>query len=66
MGAQNGDQYVIPFEQASNDDVSLIGGKCAGLASLMAAGAAVPPGFAVTTRAYLETLAPVSIAEVEY
>ena len=57
MGAQNGDQYVIPFEQASNDDVSLIGGKCAGLASLMAAGAAVPPGFAVTTRAYLETLA---------
>jgi pyruvate,water dikinase len=57
MGAQIGDQYVIPFEQASNHDVSLIGGKCAGLASLVAAGATVPPGFAVTTRAYLETLA---------
>jgi pyruvate, water dikinase len=57
MGVQNGDQYVIPFEQASYHDVSLIGGKCAGLASLIAAGATVPPGFAVTTRAYLETLA---------
>jgi pyruvate,water dikinase len=57
MGVQDDDQYVIPFEQASNHDVSLIGGKCAGLASLIAAGATVPPGFAVTTRAYLETLA---------
>jgi pyruvate, water dikinase len=56
MGVQDGDQYVITFEQASNHDVSLIGGKCAGLASLIAAGATVPPGFAVTTRAYLETL----------
>src|SRR4051812_36972173 len=57
MGVQDGDQYVIAFEQASNHDVALIGGKCAGLASLIAAGATVPPGFAVTTRAYLETLA---------
>jgi pyruvate, water dikinase len=50
-------RYVIGFEQASRDDVSLIGGKCVGLASLIAAGATVPPGFAVTTQAYLETLA---------
>ena len=57
MGIQDSDQYVIAFEQASNRDVSLIGGKCAGLASLIVAGATVPPGFAVTTRAYLETLA---------
>jgi len=57
MDVQGGDQYVIAFEQASNHDVALIGGKCAGLASLIAAGATVPPGFAVTTRAYLETLA---------
>ena len=56
MGVQDGDQYVIPFEQASSHDVSLIGGKCAGLASLITAGATVPPGFAVTTRAYRETL----------
>ena len=30
MGVQDSDQYVIAFEQASNHDVSLIGGKCAG------------------------------------
>lgn len=57
MSVQNGGHYVVAFEQASTHDVSLIGGKCAGLASLIAAGATVPPGFAVTTRAYLETLA---------
>jgi pyruvate, water dikinase len=57
MSVQDSARYVIGFEQASNDDVSLIGGKCAGLASLIANGATVPPGFAVTTRAYLETLA---------
>jgi pyruvate, water dikinase len=57
MGIHHGGQYVVAFEQASTHDVSLIGGKCAGLASLIAAGATVPPGFAVTTRAYLETLA---------
>jgi pyruvate, water dikinase len=56
MSDQDSDRYVIGFEQASNNDVSLIGGKCAGLASLIATGATVPPGFAVTTRAYLETL----------
>jgi pyruvate, water dikinase len=57
MNGQDSTPYVIGFEQASNHDVSLIGGKCAGLASLIATGASVPPGFAVTTRAYLETLA---------
>ena len=62
MGVQDSDRYVVAFEQASNHDVSLIGGKCAGLASLMAAGAMVPPGFAVTTRAYLETLTARNLA----
>jgi pyruvate, water dikinase len=62
MGVQDSNLYVIAFEQAWNHDVSLIGGKCAGLASLIAAGATVPPGFAVTTRAYLETLAARNLA----
>jgi pyruvate, water dikinase len=57
MSAQDSTLYVVGFEQASKDDVSVIGGKCAGLASLISVGATVPPGFAVTTRAYLETLA---------
>lgn len=62
MDVQDGDHYVIAFEQASNHDVALIGGKCAGLASLIGAGATVPPGFAVTTRAYLETLSARNLA----
>jgi len=57
MSALDSTLYVVGFEQASKDDVSAIGGKCAGLASLMSAGATVPPGFAVTTRAYREALA---------
>ena len=40
----------------------LIGGKCAGLAALIAAGAAVPPGFAVTTHAYADMLAAHDLA----
>lgn len=50
-------RYVVPFEQAGKDDLGTLGGKCAGLAALMAAGAAVPPGFAVTTHAYGDMLA---------
>ena len=37
MSVQDSNHYVIAFEQASKDDVSLIGGKCAGLASLISA-----------------------------
>lgn len=56
MSVEDSHPYVLGFEQALNSDASIIGGKCAGLASLIAAGATVPPGFAVTTRAYRETL----------
>src|SRR6266851_260903 len=50
-------RYVVRFDEASKDDHPFVGGKCAGLAALIAAGAAVPPGFAVTTRAYADMLA---------
>src|ERR1700722_14396736 len=49
-------RYVISFDQASKDDHPSLGGKCAGLAALIAAGAAVPPAFAVTTHAYGDML----------
>src|SRR5271166_2169496 len=45
-------QYVISFEAAAGEQVSRIGGKCAGLAALTNANAPVSPGFAVTTDAY--------------
>ena len=45
-------RYAIPFEELRADHVELVGGKCANLGELTGAGFAVPPGFAVTTRAY--------------
>jgi pyruvate,water dikinase len=50
-------RYVIAFEAAEGEQVSRIGGKCAGLAALVSAGAQVSPGFAVTTDAYAEMMA---------
>ena len=44
--------YIIPFEQAGDEPVSRIGGKCIGLAALVRAKAPVSPGFVVTTEAY--------------
>ena len=45
-------RYAIPFHELRLDQVELVGGKCANLGELTAAGFAVPPGFAVTTAAY--------------
>ena len=45
---------VVGFEEPS--DVEQVGGKAASLSTLLRAGFPVPPGFAVTTRAYREAL----------
>ena len=53
--------HVLTFEEADGDDVSLLGGKGAGLASMTQQGLPVPPGFIITTQAcrhYFETGAP--------
>jgi pyruvate, water dikinase len=44
--------YATSFSMADPADVPHLGGKCASLARLIRAGAAVPPGFAVTTDAF--------------
>lgn len=49
-------EYVVPFETARNGDPARLGGKCAGLAALTAAGAPVPAGYAITTDAYTAML----------
>jgi pyruvate,water dikinase len=48
--------YILPFDQISEADFARVGGKCASLGDMTAAGVAVPPGFAVTTDAYLAML----------
>jgi pyruvate,water dikinase len=50
-------RYVLPFEAAGSETIARIGGKCAGLAALVKANAAVSPGFAVTTDAFEEMMA---------
>src|SRR4249919_1854843 len=45
-------RYAIPFDELRADQTELVGGKCANLGELTAAGFPVPPGFAVTTAAY--------------
>ncbi|HVS84263.1 MAG TPA: PEP/pyruvate-binding domain-containing protein [Gaiellaceae bacterium] len=44
--------YVVPFRALGLDDIPLAGGKSAHLGDLTQAGFPVPPGFAVTTRAF--------------
>jgi pyruvate, water dikinase len=45
-------RYAIALQEVRADQVELVGGKCAHLGELTAAGFPVPPGFAVTTAAY--------------
>lgn len=45
-------RYIVDFEGASEADSARLGGKCAGIARMIAAGVNVPGGFAITTDAY--------------
>lgn len=44
--------YIQFFDDGRAPEHDLLGGKCASLVALTAAGLTVPPGFAVTTRAF--------------
>jgi pyruvate, water dikinase len=48
-----GSPYVLNFAAISHADFARVGGKCASLGDMTQAGVAVPPGFAVTTDAYV-------------
>lgn len=56
-------KYVLPFEACDRDMVNRVGGKCASLGELLKAQIPVPPGFAVTTDAYVEFLAENNLSE---
>ena len=47
--------YIVWFDNYTNDHHSRVGGKCASLGEMINAGLPVPPGFAVTTDGF-ETL----------
>ncbi len=45
---------VVPFGRLATEFHSKVGGKCASLGVMLQAGLPVPPGFAITTRAFAE------------
>ena len=45
-------RYTLPFDELGLDQTELVGGKSAHLGDLLQAGFPVPPGFAVTARAF--------------
>ncbi len=45
-------RYIQFFDGGHDADLETLGGKCASLVSMTAAGMPVPPGFAVTTETY--------------
>ena len=54
--AGKGDRFAAWFADLSRDGFERVGGKGANLGELTGAGFAVPPGFVVTARAYLDAL----------
>ena len=48
--------FTLRFAEIGKADHGRVGGKCASLGEMTQAGVAVPPGFAVTTDAYLSML----------
>jgi pyruvate, water dikinase len=57
--------FAIPFEELGIADVARVGGKCASLGEMTKAGFPVPPGFAVSTRAFDEVVGPLDREDVE-
>ena len=64
---RGGTGHVISLGDCGPEVAPLVGGKALGLGQLVRQGHRVPPGFAVTTTAYLEALAaggrPVTVSE---
>jgi hypothetical protein len=55
-------RFIVAFDRASEADSVRMGGKCASLARMIAAGVNVPNGFAITTDAYAEHSNPAGCA----
>ena len=52
--------YVVWFDEFDPSLAARLGGKCTGLGELTQAGLDVPPGFAVTTDAYVAACGPLT------
>jgi len=55
--------YVLGFEEITKASLPVVGGKNASLGEMLRAGIRVPPGFAVTTRSYVEFITEAGAGE---
>ena len=60
------DAPVLALERLGQDMLAEAGGKAANLGELARAGLPVPPGFCLTTRAYLDATASPALADVHH
>jgi pyruvate,water dikinase len=58
--------YILNFDKVDKRSLPLVGGKNASLGEMIKAGIRVPPGFAVTTDAYLRFLTDTGIKDKIY
>ena len=58
-------RYTISFDEIGLDQIALVGGKSAHLGDLRRAGFPVPPGFAVTVRAFDQSGIPTRLRHQE-
>lgn len=62
-GARVNSRYVQFFDGGMTSDHDMLGGKCASLVTMTAAGMPVPTGFAVTTASYDEFIQATGLAQ---
>jgi len=55
--------YVLEFEEITKASLPVVGGKNASLGEMLNAGIRVPPGFAVTTRSFVEFITEARVKE---
>ncbi len=55
--------FILWFDAETAPGHPLLGGKCANLAEMTAAGFAVPPGFGITTAAYRQFMVDAGLAD---
>jgi pyruvate,water dikinase len=60
------EEWVLWFDELSKEDIPLVGGKNANLGEMTRAGIPVPPGFAITAKAYKDFITKTGIAEKIY
>jgi pyruvate,water dikinase len=60
------ERAILWFEEIGSQDIPLVGGKNANLGELLKAKIRVPPGFAITAKAYKQFITKTGIAEKIY